>query len=81
MGYTRQSRKVRRTYVLISADDLVDVSRRELIELLVVTEDDDSDVDRAQYRQLVRLLEQTSLSLQKCSGTRDRPVSMLGLMY
>jgi hypothetical protein len=33
--------------VLISADGLVDISRRELVELLVVTENDDGDVDRA----------------------------------
>jgi len=52
-------------YVLVAADGLVDVARRELVELLVVAEDDDGDVDRAQHRQLVGLFEQTTLALQK----------------
>lgn len=39
----------RDTHVLKPGDRLVDVSRRVLVQLLVVAEDDDRDVDRAQH--------------------------------
>jgi hypothetical protein len=45
------------TYVLVAANSRIDVARRELVELIVVTEDDDGDVYRAQDRELVSLLE------------------------
>jgi hypothetical protein len=51
---------------LIATNDLVNVARGELIQLLVVAEYDDGDVDRAQYRELMSLLEQAALALQKC---------------
>lgn len=59
------------THILVSSQDVGNVTRRELIQLLVVTEYYDSDIDRTQYRQLVSLLEQATLSLQK------RPAKLL----
>jgi hypothetical protein len=48
---------VRIAIVLVAANSRIDVARRELVELIVVTEDDDGDVYRAQDRELVSLLE------------------------
>ena len=53
------------TYVLISPNRLVNISRREFIQLLVVTEYNYCDIDRTEYRKFVRLLEQTPFSFQK----------------
>jgi hypothetical protein len=50
---------------LISANRLVDISRRELVKLLIVTEDDDRDINLAEDRKFVRLLEEASLSLEE----------------
>jgi hypothetical protein len=58
-------------YILVPANGLVDVARRKLVQLLVVAEDDDGDVNRAQHRQLVRLLEQAAFALQK-SAAQDQ---------
>lgn len=61
------------TYILISSNRLVDVARGEFVQLLVVTEDDDGHVDRAENRQLMRLLEQASFPLEE--GTNTNSVS------
>ena len=53
------------TYVLEAADGLVDVVRREFVQLLVVAEDDDGDLDLAQDGQLVGLFEQAAFALEK----------------
>jgi hypothetical protein len=53
------------TYILIPADGLVDIARRKLVQLLVVTKDDNRDVNRAKNRELVRLLEQTAFALEE----------------
>lgn len=37
------------TYILISSNRLVYVARGEFVQLLVMTEDDDSHVDRAEH--------------------------------
>lgn len=58
----------RETYILIPAYCFIDVSRRELVELLIVTEDDDGDIHLTEHRQLVGFLEQTALSLEECSA-------------
>jgi len=58
----------RLTYVLISADRLVNIARGKLVELLVVAEDYDGDIDRAQHRQLVSFLEEASLAFEKGAG-------------
>jgi len=52
---------------LEARDGVIDVSRRELIELLVVSEDDHRDVDRAQDTELVCLLEQAAFALEERS--------------
>ena len=52
-------------YILIAANGLVDVARGKLVQLLVVAEDDDCDVDGAEDRELVRLLEQAAFALQE----------------
>lgn len=45
------------TIILISTNGLVDVAGRKLVELLVVTKDDDGDIDRAQHRELMGFFE------------------------
>jgi hypothetical protein len=52
--------------ILITADNLVNVARGELVQLLIVAKYDDGDVDRAKHGKLMRLLEKTALALQKC---------------
>ncbi len=59
---------------MISLQRLVDVARRELVQLLVVTEDDDGNVDGAEDGQLVRFLEETAFSLEERSA-RQQTVS------
>jgi hypothetical protein len=58
----------RLTYVLISANGLVDVAGRKLVQLLIVTENDDGHIDRTQDRQLMSLLEEASLTFEKGAG-------------
>ena len=55
-------------YILVPSDGLVDVARRELVQLLVVAEDDDGHVDGAEHGELVSLLEQAALALQEGSA-------------
>lgn len=62
-------------YILETTDSLVDVARRELIELLVVAKDDDSDVDGAEHAQLVCLLEQAAFTLQEGAATQ-KPLAL-----
>lgn len=52
-------------YILVPSDGLVDVARRELVELLVVPKDDDCNVDGAEDGKLVSLLEEAAFALQK----------------
>lgn len=47
----------------------MDVAGRELVKLLVIAKDDDRDVDRAEYTQLVSLLKQAAFSLQEGAAT------------
>jgi hypothetical protein len=56
------------THILVSADGLIDVSRGELVELLVVTKYDDGDIDGAKDGQFVRFLEQTAFTFEKGSS-------------
>jgi len=53
---------------LVPANRLVDVARRKLVQLLVVAKDDDGNVDGAQHRELMRLLEQAAFALQERPG-------------
>jgi hypothetical protein len=59
---------VNETYIVVSAQGLIDVARRELVQFLVVAEDDDGDVDRTQHRQLVGFLEQAAFALEEGDG-------------
>ena len=47
----------RRAYVLEAADGVVDISRGELVQLLVVSKDDNRDIDLTKNSELIRLLE------------------------
>ena len=49
----------------MSTDGLVDVSRRVLVEFLVVPENNDRDIYGAENGELVRLLEETAFALEK----------------
>lgn len=53
------------TDILEASYCFVDVTRGELVQLLVVTKDYDSDVDLAEDGQFMRLLEETALALEK----------------
>ena len=66
------------TYVLVTAYSGIDVAGRELIELVVVTKDDDGDVYRAQDRELVSFLEKTALALEKGARGGSAAVAMGG---
>lgn len=50
---------------MISANCLVYVARRKLVQFLIVTKDDDSDVDLTEDGELMRLLEEAAFALQK----------------
>lgn len=60
------------TYILKTCDSLMDVAGRELVKLLVIAEDNDSDIDRAEYAQFVGLLEQAAFSLQEGAVQKNR---------
>ena len=49
---------------------LVHVIGRIFIELLVITKDDDGDVDGTKHGKFVRLFEQTTLALEEGSALR-----------
>jgi hypothetical protein len=50
-----------------SLDSLLDITRRELIELLVVAENDNRDIDRTKNGELVGLFEKTAFALEEGS--------------
>ena len=58
------------THILVPADGFVDVSRRELVKLLVMTEYDDCNINRAKDGKLVRLFEESALALKECSVSK-----------
>lgn len=68
-GARRQPRQVgwsrSATYVLIPGESLIDVAGREFVQLLVLSEDNDGDVDGAEDGKLMRLLEQAAFALQE----------------
>lgn len=55
----------RAPYVLESANDLVDVGGAVFVQLLVVSEDDDCDIDGAEDGKLVSLFEETTFALEE----------------
>lgn len=50
---------------MVPAKSLADVARRELEQLPVGTEDNNSDIDLAKHRELMGLLKQAAFALQK----------------
>ena len=69
--------EVRRPFVLVwpamvgvSCDQLPHVAGRVLVQLLVLAKDEDGDIHRAKHGELMCLLEQTALALQKGAGVR-----------
>lgn len=71
--------EIRRTFVFVRPaivleprDDVVDVRRGVLVELLVVSEDDDGDIDRAEDGKLMRLLEQAAFAFEEGDGSARR---------
>ena len=53
------------TNILVPVKSFLHITGRELIELLVVAKNDNRDIHRTQHRELVSLLEETTLSLEK----------------
>lgn len=71
MAWPKCGCSVGATYILVSADGLIDITRREFIKLLVVTEDNDGHIDGAEHGQLVGFLEQSTFALEK--GAEEAP--------
>ena len=49
--------------ILVSGNEFAHVGRRVLVYLLIVAKDKDGNIDRAEDRELVSLLEQAALAL------------------
>lgn len=69
-------RKVLRPFMLVgaavvleAADNLIDVGGRVLVQLLIMAEDDDSNVDGTEDGELMGLLEQAAFALEECDGS------------
>ena len=45
------------THIIVSCQNLPDITTRILVQFLVIAEDDDSDIDGAEHGKLMRLLE------------------------
>jgi hypothetical protein len=53
---------------LVPRNQIAHICRGVLVQLLVVAENEDGDVDRAENGKLVSLLEETTLALQESAG-------------
>lgn len=51
--------------ILISSQDLSNITTRVFVQLLIITKDYDSDIDRAENGELMRLLEQAAFALEE----------------
>ena len=58
----------RRAYVLISGQDLSNITTRVFVQLLIITKDYDGDIDGAENGELMRLLEQAAFALEEGSA-------------
>jgi hypothetical protein len=56
------------TYVVVSGQDLSNVGTRVLVQFLVISKDNNGDVDGAEDGQLMCLLEQTAFALEESSA-------------
>lgn len=71
--FARQHRKPitykqrRDTHILKSTNGLVDIARREIIQLFIMAKNDDGNIDGTEDGKLMRFLEQASFALQKGS--------------
>lgn len=68
---------IRIAIIIVSIYYLRNITGRILVQLLVVSKYDDGHIYGAENRQLMRLLEQTALALEKCY--RSVPVVLDGL--
>jgi hypothetical protein len=51
--------------ILVSRQDLPNVTTRVFVQLLIISKDYDCDIDRAENRELMRLLEQAAFALEE----------------
>lgn len=63
MGFCGWTRRV--TYIGVATQDGAHFARRVFKELLVVAENDDGHIYRAEHGKLMGLLEETALAFQK----------------
>jgi hypothetical protein len=63
--------------VLISRQDLSNIATRVFVQLLIISKYYDRDIDRAENRELMRLLEKTTFALEK--GYRTISIILDGL--
>lgn len=61
------------TVVLVFRNEFTHIRRRVLVQLLIAAKDEDGDIDRAEHRKLMSLLEQSAFSLEK----GDRTISVI----
>ena len=59
---------------MISSQDLSNITTRVFVQLLIISKDYDRDIDRAENRELMRLLEQAALALEE--GSVETSASM-----
>lgn len=60
---------------MVSGQDLSNVTTRVFVQLLIISEDYDRDIDRAENGELMRLLEQAAFALEESSvETLAKPV-------
>jgi hypothetical protein len=61
------SRDVGVTYICVSVQNLSDITARVFVQLLVISKYYDCDINGAENGKLMRLLEETTFALEKCS--------------
>jgi len=54
-------------YIIISRQDLSNVTTRIFVQFLIIAKDYDGDIDGAENGELMRLLEQTTFALKERS--------------
>jgi hypothetical protein len=58
----------RGAHILISSQDLSNITTRVFVQLLIISKDYDGDIDRAENGELMRLLEQAAFALEEGSA-------------
>ena len=54
-------------YIIVSRQDLSNVTTRIFVQFLIVAKDYDRDIDGAENGELMRLLKQATFALKECS--------------